>query len=547
MLSPFCFFINCFVLYIGYGIIKVCKALKIRRLSAVLGKNNPQIDIFTHMIFERLIPKDHLLVLIDSIIDFSFVYDMVKDKYSDVGRTSEDPAMMLKICLLQFLYTLSDKKIVKRIQTDIAFRWFLGLSLDDDVPDDTTICYFRTNRMGEENFDEFFNEIVKKCIEKNIVKSKRYLIDTTDVAANVNYPSNRRLICDGFRKVIKELGRFNEAFAEQQLAQFENEIEEEYKKDDKVSVKKYLQIAQKYAEHLYLKTYDELQTNEKYNEAFGILWDIIDQYTNGKKDKIVSVVDPDAKIAHKSPGNIKRGYKDHIIVDEDSEIILASVQTPFNVGDEKKLVELIAKVGKNLELKPEEITADKVYGTTDNRAYLKDNEIISNIDFYEESSREVKYYRLRDFTISEDLKSVICPNGITTEEYAISRNKTNDTDFKVFKFDKTTCQQCPLKDQCLYKDKNGKVASKGRRLDVPLRYDAVLRDMKRIEAKEFEEASNKRFKVERRFATMVRNHGLRRCRYVGLRRAKIHITLANMACNIVRMVNLLCQPGLVAS
>ena len=45
----------------------------------MLGKNNPQIDIFTHMIFERLIPKDHLLVLINSIIDFSFVYDMVKD------------------------------------------------------------------------------------------------------------------------------------------------------------------------------------------------------------------------------------------------------------------------------------------------------------------------------------------------------------------------------------------------------------------------------------------------------------------------------------
>ena len=195
--------------------------------------------------------------------------------------------------------------------------------------------------MGEENFDKFFNEIVRKCIEKNIVKSKRYLIDTTDVAANVNYPSNRRLICDAFQKVIREIKKFNEAFAEQQLTQFENEIDEEYKKDDKVSVKIYLQIAQKYAEYFYLKTYDELQTNEKYKEAFGILWDIIDQYSNGKKDKIVSVVDPDAKIAHKSPGNIKRGYKDHIIVDEDSEIILASVQTPFNVGDEKKLVELI--------------------------------------------------------------------------------------------------------------------------------------------------------------------------------------------------------------
>jgi transposase len=518
-----------------------------RRLSIVLGKSNPQIDVFNHMIFERLIPKDHLLVKIDSIIDFTFVYDLVKDKYSDIGRKSEDPVMMLKICLLQFLYNLSDPKIVKRIQTDIAFRWFLGLSLDDEVPDDTTICHFRTNRMGEENFDEFFNEVIRKCIEKDIVKSKRYLIDTTDVAANVNYPSDKKLICDAFRKVIREIKKFNEPFAEQQLVQFENEIEEEYKKDDKVSVKIYLQIAQKYSEYLYLKTYDELQTNEKYKEAFGILWDIIDQYTNGKKDKIVSVVDPDARIAHKSPGNIKRGYKDHIIVDEDSEIILASVQTPFNVGDEKKLIELVEKAEKDLGLKPEEITTDKAYGTTDNRAYLKDNEIIANIAFYEESSREVNYYGLKDFQISEDLKSVTCPNEITTEDYILANNKTNDKDFKVFKFDKCICKQCPLKEVCIYKDKNGKPQGGGRRLEVPLRYDAVLKDMKRVETKEFEEASNKRFKVERRFATMVRNHGLRRCRYVRLERAKIHITLANMACNIVRLVNLLCQPSFATS
>lgn len=120
-LNLFCISIKCFGFNAQYGIIKACKVLKIRRLSVMLGKNNPQIDIFTHMIFERLIPKDHLLVLINSIIDFSFVYDMVKDKYSDIGRTSEDPVMMLTICLLEFLYTLSDKKVVKRIQTDIAF------------------------------------------------------------------------------------------------------------------------------------------------------------------------------------------------------------------------------------------------------------------------------------------------------------------------------------------------------------------------------------------------------------------------------------------
>ena len=63
---------------------------------------------------------------------------------------------------------------------------------------------------------------------------------------------------------------------------------------------------------------------------------------------------------------------------------------PFNTGDEKKATELIEKVEQDLEIKPEEITADKAYGTADNRAYLMDSEITSNIAFYKDSSREQK-------------------------------------------------------------------------------------------------------------------------------------------------------------
>ena len=191
--------------------------------------------------------------------------------------------------------------------------------------------------------------------------------------------------------------------AKQRLELFEKEIHKEYENNETVSSGRHFEIARKHLQYLYLKTDIELQTNNKYREAFGICYEIIDQYLNNKKDKIVSVVDPDARVAHKSAGNIKRGYKDHIIVDEDSEIILASTQTPFNTGDEKKLQELIEKVDQELELKPKEITADKAYGTADNRAYLKDNEIISNIAFYKESGKEKNYYGLKDFRISEDM------------------------------------------------------------------------------------------------------------------------------------------------
>lgn len=177
----------------------------------MIGKNSEQIDIFSHMIYDRLIPKNHLLVKIDSIIEFSFVYDIVKDRYSSLGRASKDPVMMVKICLMEYLYNLSDVQIIKRMETDVA--------------------------------------------------------------ANVNYPSDRKLLCNAFRKVIKEIGKFDESLATQQLELFESSIEEEYKKSEKVSIKKYLEIANKRIEYLYLKTYDELQTNERYQEAFGMLYD----------------------------------------------------------------------------------------------------------------------------------------------------------------------------------------------------------------------------------------------------------------------------------
>lgn len=511
----------------------------------MLGRNSEQIDVFDHMLFEKLIPKDHLLVKIDSIVDFSFVYEKVQGKYSSLGRESKDPVMMLKILVLEFLYKLSDVEVVDKIQTDIAFRWFLRLSIDDSVPDDTTISHFRVKRLGAEDFEEFFNEIVKQCIDKDLIKTKRYMIDSTDVAANVNYPSDKKLIRNAYGNVIKEIKKFDEDLAKEQMEKFTDEIDQEYENNEKVSAKKHYEIADKHLNSLYLKTYRELQHNEKYKEAFGVCYDIVDQSINSKGDKIVSVVDPDARIAHKSSGNIKRGYKNHIIVDEDSEIILASEQTPFNVNDDKKFKELIEKVDTNLGIKPEEISADKAYGTLDNRTYLKDKKIVSNIAFYKKSSRETKAFGLGDFEIDADVNSVICPNGIKSTTFKIVNH--NGKTFKKFKIDKVICSKCELRDQCFNRGKDGKSTAKSKFLMVPIRYDAVLLDMERVKSEAFKIAYNKRYIVERRFSTLVLNHGLRRCRYVKLKRAKIHITLANMTCNIVRMVNLLWQPSIAVT
>ncbi|PKL13587.1 MAG: transposase, partial [Spirochaetae bacterium HGW-Spirochaetae-8] len=349
-----------------------------------------------------------------------------------------------------------------------------------------------------------------------------------------------QLLRQAFRRVVREVARFDAGLAASSEDELERAIDAAYDQDGKVTVARQYGITEEHFRKLYTRMHERLASDEGLREAFRVCRDVLDaKLVPGKgADAVISVVDPDARVAHKTPGNLKRGYKDHIIVDEDSEIILASVQTPFNVRDEHKCAELVEKVAGTLELKPQEVSADKVYGTVENRAYLLDNGMTANIGFPKEPDRENAAFGIRDFTVSDDVSSVTCPAGKTTGDCRIREAKDHKK-FKTFHFPVGDCRDCPLRERCLERNKKGGIPkNRTRRLTVPFRYDAVLHDRRHCETEAFKDAYDKRSKVERRFATMVRNHGLRRCRSTGLSRAKIHITLANTACNIVRMVNL---------
>ena len=80
-------------------------------------------------LYEILVPEDNELRQINELIDFEFVYEEPKDKYSaTMGRGAIDPIMMFKYLLLKALYPVSDKGLVKRAYTDMSFKYFLGLN-----------------------------------------------------------------------------------------------------------------------------------------------------------------------------------------------------------------------------------------------------------------------------------------------------------------------------------------------------------------------------------------------------------------------------------
>ncbi|MDA2921878.1 transposase [Patescibacteria group bacterium AH-259-L07] len=147
-----------------------------------------QQSFYGDFLYDRVIPKDHLLKKIDKIIDFSFVNDVVKDCYCpDFGRPAIEPVKLFKIAFLEYLYNISDVRIMKEVQVNMAYKWFVGYQADERVPDDSTLVVFR-KRLGEKKFKQLFDSIVAKAKAYGLVTGDHQMVDATDIQASVATP-----------------------------------------------------------------------------------------------------------------------------------------------------------------------------------------------------------------------------------------------------------------------------------------------------------------------------------------------------------------------
>jgi transposase len=136
-----------------------------------LKPKSPQESFYGSYLYDRIVPIDHLLRKINQVVDFSFTEQILQDRYHpDIGRPAENPEFMLRLCLLQYIYADSDRQVVENARLNLAYKYFLGLAVDEEAPDFTTVSYFRAIRLGEDKFKQVFQNIVQQCIEKGIGK-----------------------------------------------------------------------------------------------------------------------------------------------------------------------------------------------------------------------------------------------------------------------------------------------------------------------------------------------------------------------------------------
>lgn len=161
-----------------------------------MDKKREQIQLFC---MDDMVPKDHLLRLIDKAIDWNFIYDLVEEKYSqNQGRPSLDPVMLIKIPFIQYLYGIrSMRQTIKEIEVNVAYRWFLGLEMLDTVPHFSTFGKNYTRRFKDTDlFEQIFQRILEECYKFKLIDPTEVFVDATHVKARANNKKMRKRIAE---------------------------------------------------------------------------------------------------------------------------------------------------------------------------------------------------------------------------------------------------------------------------------------------------------------------------------------------------------------
>jgi IS5 family transposase len=136
-------------------------------------------------VYDRLIPKDHLLVKLNQKLDWSFIEEASRPFYQERGRQGENPVVLFKMLLLAYLYDISERRIEEDCTYNVLFKHFLGLEVDEKAPDHSTLTRFR-DRLGEDGFRTIFNRLVELARSQGIVADRLRLVDSTHQLANVD-------------------------------------------------------------------------------------------------------------------------------------------------------------------------------------------------------------------------------------------------------------------------------------------------------------------------------------------------------------------------
>ena len=447
-------------------------------------KKREQYQMFC---MDDLVPENHLLRLIDKAIDWTFIYELVEDKYSpDFGRPSMDPVTLIKIPFIQYLYGIrSMRQTIKEIEVNVAYRWFLGLDMLDPVPHFSTFGKNYSRRFKNTDlFEQIFEHILSECYKYKLVDPTEVFVDATHVKARANNKKMRKRI------------------AQQEAKFYEEQLKEEINSDREAHGKKPLK---------------EKKDDDPKNGASG-----------GGKEIKESTSDPDSGWFHKGEHKQVFAYGVETACDKHGWILGYSVH-PGNQHDSVTFPVLYDKIR---DIGIETMIVDAGYKTPAIAKLLIDDGIRPLFP-YKSPMTKKGFFRKYEYAYDEYYDCYVCPNGKTLEY-----STTNRDGYREYKSCGAVCESCPYLTQCTGSRDHVKVIT--RHVWEP--YMEMAEDIRHtLGMKELYQ--QRKQTIERLFGTAKENHGFRYTQQYGKARMEMKVGLTYACMNLKKLARILKRKG----
>jgi len=441
-------------------------------------RNQGQGQLFYEFRLEEAVPEDHLVRKVKALLDLSWVYRELAPYYSEIGRPSIDPELMIRMLIIGYVFAIrSERQICRELQVNLAYRWFCDLGLEDAIPDHSAFSRARNERFREGDiFRRIFERVVETCIEAGLVGGEGFAVDASLIEADAN--RQRSIAGVEWKKQIdpRTAGR---------------------------AVKEYLARLD--------------------DAAYGAASEI--------QPKFVSPSDPAAQWTGALKGPAFFAYADNYLIDVKEGVIIdveaSRAIRQAEVGAARMMIE---RTEKRFGLKPQRLAGDTAYGAAPMLNWLvEEKQIAPHIPVFDRSKREDGTLSREDFRYDEATDTYTCPVGKTL---STSGTVVNDGTTLLYLASTRDCAPCPLKARCCPKTPFRRVPR-----SIYERARDVARSLVGTEA--FEQSRRERKRIEMRFAHLKRILRLGRLRLRGPRGAQDEFTLAAIAQNLRRMAKLI--------
>ena len=437
---------------------------------------------------DELVPKEHLVRKLDECISLKFIEDEVKDLYSTFGRASIPPMVLFKLIIINKIFGINSmRKTCEEAKVNLAYRWYLGLSMEDEIPNYSTWSQNYKRRYKDSDiFNKIFDKILKQVMEYGFLDLEAVYYDGTHQKANANKK----------KSIDKEVEIEAKAYKEELL----NEVNNVRKEHGQKEVKEIIN--------------EELDFDKNTGE------EIIRKKTKHIK---VSTTDPESGDYHKGEHEQCFAYT-HNTCSDGNGFVLALETTPGNTHDSTSFPKVREKVMENYRDEINFEVLDSGYKTPSICKMIIDDNKIPLMPYSRPKGPKALMSK-KEFIYNKETDTFKCPNN-----EILAYSTTNKEGYICYKSNPEKCLNCPFRDKCT-KSKNHQ---KQITVHVWNYYLEAVNNLRYTQIWK-EKYPKRKQTIERVFADCKENMCLRFTRVKGLKKNQMNATMIFACHNLKKM------------